>query len=497
MIKQWGSVYGRIQKVMEVHALTLKLALMLFFTIINFDIMRNLKESLLVTRVGAEAIPFVKFWVVVPCAFLFLLGYSWLANHLCRTRLFIISITPFLLWMLFFSWGIYPAIDQLTPVSFCDWLARLLPEQLHIVVELVYHWPLVLFFALAELWGSGVIALLFWTTVNDLHSSTSALKSYPLIAMLGNSASIIAGPLVIVCISSNREMGAAIGWQRSMDQLTFIFLLNGLLILLLYLSCTKRWRQVDKVKGAKRVKRGKGKINQPAHVTNLPLFESIRFLMQSSSLGFIALIMLFYCICINMVEVAWKSQVVQFYSTELEYAGFMGQLTFLNGLGCLLCGFVLQRLLRKGWKRAALATPLLMAITAIPFFIAVIYNRHLHQTTGFLSYELLSMAVYLGLANNVLSKSAKYTLFDATKEMVFVPLTSEEKYKGKAAIELLVSRLGKSGSAFMQQGLIVAMGSLSLAMFWLGGIFLVAALLWLGAVGCLSQQLDSSTTGSH
>lgn len=50
-------------------------AFMMFLCIFNFDILQNLKEALLVTRIGAEAIPFVKVWVVMPAAFLFVICY--------------------------------------------------------------------------------------------------------------------------------------------------------------------------------------------------------------------------------------------------------------------------------------------------------------------------------------------------------------------------------------------------------------------------------------
>ncbi|MCL6268650.1 NTP/NDP exchange transporter [Sansalvadorimonas sp. 2012CJ34-2] len=459
---------------------------MLFCTVINFDIARNLKETLLVTRMGAEAIPFVKFWVVMPAALVFLITYSWLANHLSKAWLFRVSIIPFIIWMLAFTWLIYPALDELAPGRLCDFLENWLPVQLQIVTELLYYWPLVVLFTAAELWGAAVISILFWTTANDLHTSDSAEKSYPWIAMLGNLASLVSGPLILFCISNNSSQGAA-GWQLSMNQLSVLFLINGIIILLLHNSCNKQ-----RCKKSSIIKRQALSSESKAPVTHLPLTESIRFLSHSTNVRYIALVMLFYCVCINMLEVAWKSQVVQVFATELEYATFMGKMTLMSGFGCIVCGLCLFRLLSKGWQAAALATPVLMLITAVPFFLIVLYNQNQLSTTGFFSVELLSLSVYIGLISNVLSKSAKYTLFDATKEMVFVPLGNEEKYKGKAAIELLVSRLGKSGSAFMQQLLIIVLGSLSLAMIWLGGIFFIAVLWWLVVIGVLDKSRNNA-----
>jgi len=42
-------------------------------------------------------------------------------------------------------------------------------------------------------------------------------------------------------------------------------------------------------------------------------------------------------------------------------------------------------------------------------------------------------------------------MFDPCKEMAFIPLSSEEKTKGKAAIDMIGNTLGKSGGSLVQQ----------------------------------------------
>ena len=71
------------------------------------------------------------------------------------------------------------------------------------------------------------------------------------------------------------------------------------------------------------------------------------------------------------------------------------------------------------------------------------------------SHATLLVAVYVGLVQNVLSKATKYAIFDPTKEMTYIPLDKDSKTKGKAAIDVLGARLGKSGGALVQQVLVV------------------------------------------
>ena len=65
-------------------------------------------------------------------------------------------------------------------------------------------------------------------------------------------------------------------------------------------------------------------------------------------------------------------------------------------------------------------------------------------------FSPLYAAVLAGAAQNILSKSTKYSLFDSTKEMAYIPLSVELRTKGKAAAEIVGMKLGKSLGAFVQ-----------------------------------------------
>jgi hypothetical protein len=64
--------------------------------------------------------------------------------------------------------------------------------------------------------------------------------------------------------------------------------------------------------------------------------------------------------------------------------------------------------------------------------------------------------------------------------MAYIPLDKEAKVTGKAAIDVLCARLGKSGGAFMQQLLVVLFGSITKATPIISLLFYGTIYMWIG-----------------
>jgi AAA family ATP:ADP antiporter len=168
----------------------------------------------------------------------------------------------------------------------------------------------------------------------------------------------------------------------------------------------------------------------------------------------------------------------------------MGYFSTITGSATILMMlFVGGNVIRRfGWKTGALITPVVLLITGVGFFSFVIFRDYLTAIIAMLGTTPLMLAVVFGTAQNVMSKSAKYSLFDPTKEMAYIPLDQEAKVKGKAAIDVVGARLGKSGGALVQQGLIIACGSLGAITPYVGGILFLIIFAWIYAASALSKQ---------
>jgi AAA family ATP:ADP antiporter len=224
----------------------------------------------------------------------------------------------------------------------------------------------------------------------------------------------------------------------------------------------------------------------------MSLKESFIYLARSKYILCLAILVIGYGVAINLVEVTWKGQLKLQYPNPNDYQTFMGYFSTITGtVTILMMLFVGGNVIRRfGWKTGALITPVVLLITGVGFFSFVIFRDYLTAIIAMLGTTPLMLAVVFGTAQNVMSKSSKYSLFDPTKEMAYIPLDQESKVKGKAAIDVVGARLGKSGGSLVQQGLIIACGSLGAITPYVAGILFLIIFAWIYSANALSKQFQ-------
>ena len=345
-----------------------------------------------------------------------------------------------------------------------------------VLAKIMANWTSALFYIMAEIYSSVSVGLLFWQFANDIVSVDQAKRFYPLFAQMSGLAPVIAGQYVV------RYASKAMDFGTSMHRLTAAVTLAGVMICTFYHAST---RHIEKTEPKSAETPSEGKPQKKKKPT-MSMVESAKFLASSQYLRLIAALVLGYGLSINFTEIMWKSLVKKQYPNPLEYQRFMGNFSSAVGLAtCIVIFFGVHVIRLLGWRVGAMATPSIMALLAAPFFGCILI--------GLDSPARLRVAVIVGTIQSLLSKTSKYALFDPTTQMAYIPLDAESKVKGKAAIDVLGSRIGKSGGSLIQQGLVFLFGNIINAAPVVGMIFYSVLFGWLTAASRLSKLFHART----
>ena len=487
---KWRSIFWPI------HRYELKKVLpmfLLFFLIsFNYNILRNTKETLIVTAPGsgAETILFIKSWLVLPSSILFTILYAKLSNILSRQALFYTVLSPFLLFFAAFALFLYPNRDALHPTAAADALQAILPEGFMGLVAVFRNWTYAIFFELAELWGSFMLALMFWGFSNEITKVGEAKRFYAMFGIGANIALMCAGWATVYVSDIRDSLPPEVdAWGVSLTYLTWMVVTAGLGIMGTY------WWINRYVLSDARFYTPKEQLEKKTEKPSMSIKESFFYLIKSPYILCLAMLVIGYGVSINIIEVTWKSQIKMLYPQSNDYNTFMGYFSTWTGAAALIMLFVGGDLIRRfGWGPAALVTPVVLLISGILFFSLIIFHEQFNPLVLALGTTPLMLAVMVGSFQNLMSKSCKYSIFDPTKEMAYIPLDQEQKVKGKASIDVVGARLGKAGGSLIQQLLVIGFGSISVVTPFLAIILIGIISMWIIAVKSLSRRFSALTT---
>lgn len=496
MEKREEASFGRIRSFLwPIHAHELKkfLPMFLIFFLIAFiyNLLRASKDTMIITAKasGAEAIPFIKVWFMLPMAFGMTYLFTRISNRFSREHTFYLMMGIFLGFFFLFTFVLYPNRESLHPHTFADQIQASLPLGLKGFVALFRNWIFSLFYVMSELWSAIIFTVLFWGFANEVTSVREAKRFYGLFSLGANISGIFAGKAATM-LSKNVFLPylpyGNSAWEQSVFFLNMTILLAGVLIMVIFRYLNGRVMIFEPIASAKKASKVK-----------MSMRNNFRYLAKSKYLLSIALIVLAYNISINLVEVVWKNQLKQLYPNPSDFTNFMGQTMMYMGLlatctSLFLTGFCLRKF---SWTSNALIPPIIMLVTGICFFFVVLFDHYqLPYFAAFLGSSSLLISVILGTVQNCLARASKYTLFDATKELAFVPLSKESKLKGKSAIDGVGSRLGKSGGSFIHQILLLMFFTVSAATPVVAILFFSVIGLWIGSVFSLGKKFSTVTS---
>lgn len=462
----------------------LPLFFMKFFISFTYGVLTTMKDAFVVTAngAGAEVIPILKGWIVLPIALGATLLYSKLTNIFRRSVLFYSIILFFMAFIALYGFVLYPNLDALSPNESADWLLSQVGQKNAHWVAIYRNWIQTVFFVTAELWGQIVIFLLFWGFVNQICNFSEAKRCYNFFIAGGDIAQIFTGPLVIYF--TYKYIGQNFG--LALNNLVLCILGFGAMIMLLH------WFLTKKALRDPRLYQPENKNVSIDQKTKLSLRESLRFIVRSPYLRSIAIMVVAYGLTMTLTEVTWKANLKNAYPDTGAYQAFMATISSSVGICSLIISLFFSGSIirRMGWHFSAQLPPIVIGSTSLLFLILFLNPSWLEPLTGLIGLTPLLLIVAFGAFQNISTKVMKYAFFDATKEMSFIPLDQESKVKGKAAIDVIGSRLGKSGAAWIQIVLIqlAGTGSILSVTHYLIPMIACTIIFWIFSVRSLNKQ---------
>ena len=427
----------------------------LFCNLIFYTVVRDIKDVMIVTSCGAEALPILKTWVNFPMSIMSIVYYTFLVNRgFSIKNVYRYTYIPIATLYCLVGILLYPNRALISPsMSHSITLPLFGDDAPLIVVDLIRNWVSVIFYTLSSTWGSVVISLLFWSTANQYIKVNEAKKVYPVFGFVANFALVIGGWIIKIV----SEMYTS-NWDLNVCMLMTIASLFAVSSVILYellsISHTPTITEFKKVKKQA-----------------LGMKEGLLNMARNPFIGNMVLLIACYGSSMTIFESLWKSNARLYFLNPSDYSQFLGFVSALKGLATILMMLVSSVCLRHmTWFQSTLLPSAVASLTGLLFFTSVLIKAD------------SSAIVILGAVMTIMVKSTKYAFFDPNKEIAYIPMGNDIKTKGKATIDVLSSPLGKSGSSFVLQILVAMYGSLMEAAPCISLMFLGICVIWIRAI---------------
>ena len=486
------------------------MSMMFYFMAFANSIMDAVKDTLVVTAFGgAEQIPYLTVYAVLPMSLLFVSLFGKLSEKLGREKLFYFAVAVFMVFFALFTGVLYPMREVLHPYETAAYLSSVLPRGLSGGIAVFTNWTYSLFYVAGELWGDVVLSLLFWGLANEITRVSEAGIIYPLLGIGANIAQACSGMFMKFITTSWHPAGVSPEnmWQEKLKLFMFVVMSCGGAIMACHKYICDRERKDPNSAMSEKLREHESRervrlaqesapesSTSPKKKKSQGLAASLSYVFESPEVACLAVMAIAQGLSSIIFQVAWKTQLRILRPDPTSYAAYMGDVQtysgMVTGIFMVAAPFLFKYL---GWKGTLSVTPKTVIALGWVFFGTSIYAlRHGALTQ---SSHLLPILVFGGAVIYIVERAAKFSLFKPAEEMVYITLDEDSRTKGKAAVDVLGSQIGKTGGSFMQQGLIFTYGSIIGALPVLVCCHSAIAVCWLVAVNALAarraQQLDS------
>jgi AAA family ATP:ADP antiporter len=366
----------------------------------------------------------------------------------------------------FFGWVAkrFP-VRQFLPCVYYFFIANLILFFLLFKIELTHAYVARVFFIWASVFNLFIVSV-FWSFMADIFSNEQAQRLFGVIAA-GGTTGALSGPVLTAALIN--PLGPA----------------NMLLISVAFLAvavwCIHRivaWKKSTQINSNKDAQLSLQKADsgrEPA--IGGSIFAGIRLVFSSSYLSGICLLILLYTTLATFLYFHQAQIVRDSFSDSASRTALFAAMDFsVNFLTIVVQLLLTSRIVRK-WG-------LSWALALIPILLGL----------GFLLLGMMP-ALSILIAVQVMRRAGNYAVMKPAREMLYVVLGKEEKYKAKNFIDTVVYRGGDAVSAWAYAGL--KAGGASLAGIALFAVPLAAVWAWISfKLGKRQAQLATQSTGS-
>lgn len=364
--------------------------------------LRPLKDSLFIQLVDKLHLPYAK-TISVLALLPLVIFYTKLLEKISREKMLMLVPTFYGIMILLFSMAMFFAQGSSEAIA-----ARSLVPFLGTKI-LGYFW-----YFFVESFGSLVVAL-FWAFATDTTEPTSAKRGFPLVVAMGQLGGVI-------CPYSIGGLPYRLGFTT--DTLSMVILglltLSILLLVQYFLKATPNHLLASfHGKNEKKIAQ-----EEPGFLEGLKLLLKHRYLLGMFAANFI------YELVVTIFDFNFKLAAGTAYSgvALTNFLSLYGSSVNIVSLGCLLLGISnVTRFLGVG-----------VALAAMPVIVSM-------ALFGFLSLDSLNFLFALMVG----SKAINYALNGPALKQLYIPTTSDVRFKAQAWIETFGSRVSKeAGSLF-------------------------------------------------
>lgn len=395
----------------------------MFLILLVANMLRVLKEGLIMSHVGVKSLSYIRILLQVPLSFGIVYVLAKLKKKYHQQHIFNLVLLHYIIFMFVFANILYPYRDALSlPISLQSTVLQTAPF-IEKIVPVIHHWPITLLYLFSDLWGLLLYLNCFWELSNRIVDTQEAAKIYPLYNILGQS-NILFAALALYYLSSNdiKQYAEVLGLDFVQCVGNTVLCIMILIFILHNYINSKYEHKNERVSVTKQHKK-------------LSFRQTLKLLWDNRHIFNIFSFTLLYYATIFIIETLWLYFLSESHSSTQMIAQFQAQTLLMIGLSTMLFALIGKFLLRRfGWYFMLKTLP----CTLLMLFLVLMISH----TNAILSYYPLVM-LHLSTGIYALSKSMKYTFFDTTKEMAYIPTDDALKFYGKVSADTLASSAGK------------------------------------------------------